>query len=116
MNTTAIRSLPSEFWAALAALATGAVFLAKKIFRRSHPRPEPVTRAEFHAAMDATRDRIGASYLALADKLDSHRRDLLLAIERQGATFENRLDQLESNFARLDERTSSRVVADARSL
>ena len=102
---SAIRSLPSEFWAAAAALATGAVFLAKKLFRRTHPKPEPVTRTEFHAAMNATRDRIGASYLALADKLDLNHRDTTAAIDRLASRFEERLDRLESNFARLDERT-----------
>ena len=59
-------------------------------------------RAEFHEEQIATRDRIAASYLTLADKLDANHRDLLAALER----FEHRLDQVESNLARLDERTS----------
>ena len=88
------------------AIIAGAVALAKKFLpRKQAPKPEYITRAEFHAGLDATRDRIGASYLALADKLDAHQRDLLFAIERQGANFERRLDALEASFARLDERT-----------
>ena len=88
------------------ALIAGIVALAKKFLpRKQTPKPEYITRAEFHSSLDSTRDRIGASYLALADKLDAHQRDLLFAIERQGANFERRIDALESNLARLDERT-----------
>ena len=93
--------------ALVTSLIAGLVALAKKFLpRKQTPKPEYITRAEFHAGLDSTRDRIGASYLALADKLDAHQRDLLFAIERQGANFERRIDALESNLARLDERTS----------
>jgi len=44
-----------------------------------------------------------AGFLSL--KLDASRKDLLPAIDRQGANFERRLHQLETNLARLDERT-----------
>ena len=88
-----------------AALIAGLLAIVKKLLPQKNPRPEYITRAEFHTELTATRDRIGASYLALADKIDTNHHDLLLALERQAANFERRLDQLESNFARLDERT-----------
>jgi hypothetical protein len=44
-----------------------------------------------------------AGFLSL--KLDASHKDLLSAIDRQGANFERRLDQLQTNLARLDERT-----------
>ncbi len=102
----------------LVALITAAAAIIRKLLSRKsgHPKPEYISRAEFHSALDAARDRIGASYLALADKLDSHQRDLLAALERQGASFEHRLDHLESSLARLDERTRPHVAADARRL
>jgi hypothetical protein len=77
----------------------GAVAIVKKLLpSKTRPKPDYITRAEFHDEQISTRDRISANYLALADKLDAIHRDLLAALER----FEHRLDQLESNFARLD--------------
>lgn len=94
--------------ASTAAIATASIAalaaLVKKLLPSRKPSPEFVPRAEFHQALDATRDRIDASHLALADKLDSCHAGLLAAIERQGATFEQRLDHLDSSLARLDER------------
>jgi hypothetical protein len=87
------------------ALVTGAAAVAKKYIGRQKPRPEYITRAEFHHELTATRDRIGASYLALADKIELQHNQMLSVLDRQGANFERRLDQLESNLARLDERT-----------
>jgi len=90
---------------ATAAIA-GAVAITKKLLpHKTAPKPEYITRAEFHHDLDAMRDRIGASYLAMADKLDANHKQLLTAIAHQGETFERRIDQLESGLARLDERT-----------
>jgi hypothetical protein len=88
------------------AVIAGFVALAKKLLPRKDPvKPEHVTRVEFHQSMDAMRDRIGASYLALADRIDQHHASLLTALDRQGANFEHRLDALDTAVARLDERT-----------
>jgi hypothetical protein len=48
------------------------------------------------------RDRLQANHLALLEKLDGNHRQLLAALERQGA----RVSALEAGFARLDERTA----------
>jgi len=106
-----LRSFPAEFWAAAAAFITGAVLIAKKFLPRGASRIGPhasgsgITCAEFHAAMDATRDRIDATSLALANKIEQKHNQVLTKLDRQGASFERRLDRLESNLARLDERT-----------
>ena len=99
-------SIQTEKWAFLTAAVAGALALAKKFLPRSSPpKPEHITRAEFHTGMDAVRDRIGASYLALADKIEQQHNQVLTTLDRQGTNFEHRIDQLESNLARLDERT-----------
>ena len=64
---------------------------------------EYITRAEFHHELAATRDRIGACCVALADKLDAHHHELLAVLERQTAKLKHRLDQLDANFSRLEE-------------
>jgi hypothetical protein len=84
------------------ALVTGAAAVAKKYIGRKDPaKPEYITRAEFHREMTATRDRIGASYLAMADKLDANHKELLVAVDRQVT----RINDLETGLARVDERT-----------
>ncbi len=98
---------PTEKWTALGALAAAITITAKKIFAaKAKPKPEFISRLEFHQQMDAVRDRIAAGYLALGDKLDLKSKELLTALQRQGTAFEQRLDTLESNLARLDERTA----------
>lgn len=87
------------------AVITSAAAIAKKLLRKPAPKPEYICRAEFHDGIDSLRDRIAASHLALADKIELQHNHVLTVLDRQGATFERRLDQLESNLARLDERT-----------
>jgi hypothetical protein len=88
------------------ALVTGGAAIAKKYLgRKDSPKPDYITRAEFHREMTATRDRIAATYLAMADKLDAHHKEALAGIDRLATATEARLDLLESNLARLDERT-----------
>jgi hypothetical protein len=85
---------------ATAAIA-GTVAITKKLLPRKVPHDSAITRAEFHQGLDSMRDRIGASYLAIADKLDTNHRELLSALDRQVT----RINDLEAGFARLDERT-----------
>ena len=94
--------LSSETWAAIAAAAGSALVLVRKLLtRKSKPKPEYITRAEFHHELVAVRDRIGGSYLAIADKLDANHRELLSALDRQVT----RINDLETGLARVDERT-----------
>ena len=87
-----------ELLAAIAA-ATGTVgVIIKKLLSRKprRPRPEYITRAEFHLGLDAVRDRIAAGYMAVTDKMDANHSEI-----------ERRLDNLETSLARLDERTKT---------
>ena len=100
------QSASAELWAAIAATIGLLTWSAKKLFaRRQPPKPEYITRAEFHQQLTVLRDRIGASYLAMADKLDANHKDLKAALERLTLASEQRLDQLETALARVDERT-----------
>ncbi len=97
---------PSTTTAAiLTAAIAAAAAIAKKLLPAKQPKPEYISRAEFHTELEKTRDRIGASYLALADKLEHQHNQVLTKLDSQGANFERRLDSLEAAFARLDERT-----------
>jgi hypothetical protein len=103
---SAVKALPAEFWAALGALITGTVVIVKKLVaRRQKPKPEYITRAEFHQGMDAVRDRVGASYLAVSDKLEANHKEVLASLHELAAASERRLDAHEAALARLDERT-----------
>jgi hypothetical protein len=98
--------------ATLAALITAAAAVAKKYLgRKPAPKPDLITRVEFHQSIDAVRDRIDAGHLALADKIDLRNRDVLSAIDRLATTTEHRLDHLDSAVARLDERTRTDVAS-----
>lgn len=92
--------------AILTAIIAAAAAVLKKFLPRTKPKPEYISRAEFHAGIDRVRDRVGASYLALADKIEQQHNQVLTKLDSQGANFERRLDQLETNLARIDERTT----------
>jgi hypothetical protein len=94
---------PTPTTAAIITAAIAAIVaITKKLLpRKSAPKPKYITRAEFHEGLDTMRDRIGAGYLAVAEKLDANHRELLSALDRQGS----RINELETGVARLDECT-----------
>jgi hypothetical protein len=84
----------------ITAAIAGTVAITKKLLPpRQPPRPDFPTRQEFHAAMDAQRDRTEATQALILTT--EHR--VLTTLDRQIA----RIDKLESTVARLDERTSA---------
>src|SRR5882672_6561699 len=96
----------TQTWAAvITAIAGAAAVLLKKRYNRTRnrppaaPRADLITRVEFHQSLDATRDRITASYLAVNEKMDQNQKELVSAITHQ----EQRLDRLETDLARVDE-------------
>jgi hypothetical protein len=98
--------MPAELWAAIAAGLGLLTWSAKRLFARKHTaKPEYIDSAQLHTELDALAARLAAAYLALADKLDASHRELLAALDRQAATVERRLDQVETALARVDERT-----------
>ena len=103
LNTpmSAPRGITSEGWAAIAGAVGSAFLLAEKLLGPKPVKPELMNRADFYAEMLDVRDRVQAKHLGLLEKLDSNHRELLAALERQGA----RISTLEAGFARLDERT-----------
>jgi hypothetical protein len=103
LNTqlTSSRSLSSEGWAAIAGAVGSAFLLAKKLLAGRPPKTELMTRADFYTEMLGVREALNRNHVALLEKLDSNHREILAALERQGA----RISILEAGFARLDERT-----------
>ena len=85
-----------------ALMAAGCLALRKYLKRKVANQPELLSRADFCAAMRDLSDRMHADHVALLEKLHAHHRELLAALERQGA----HISALEAGFARLDERTS----------
>src|SRR5438552_11926853 len=82
-----------ENWLIPAAAVASMALLFRKLFPRKRS-DAFVTRSELHHEHNAIRDKIDARFLALSEK-----------IETLGATIHERLTQLESAVARLDERT-----------
>jgi hypothetical protein len=95
------RALSGEVWAAIAGAVGSALLLAKRLLSPKAAKAELLSRADFYAEMLATRDRIHDSHLAILDKLDANHREVLAALERQV----ERINALESELARVDERT-----------
>jgi hypothetical protein len=85
---------------------TAAIAGARKYLGRKPPKPEYVSRVAFHHEMTAVRDRIAASYLALADKIEQNHRETASVLDRISTTVEQRLDALDSAVARLNVRTA----------
>src|SRR4051794_5111836 len=94
-------SSATQTWAAIAGIAGVVAVAAKKFFGSKHSKPEYISRAEFHRELAAMRDRIGAGYLAVAEKLDQNHKELLTALDHQIT----RINDLETGLARVDERT-----------
>ena len=80
---------------ATAAIAGAVAILKKLLPRKALPKPDCITRLEFHQAMDATRDRIEAGNLAITNKLDANHHELLSAFDRQIT----RINNLETGLA-----------------
>jgi len=97
------RGISGEGWAAIAGAVGSAFLLAKKLLGPRPAKPELMSRADFYVEMLDIRDRLQGNHLALLEKLDANHRELLAALERQGA----RVSALEAGVARLDERTRS---------
>jgi len=94
-----------ESWLLSAAAIASMALLAKKLFFRTPGSAEFVTQTDLHREMTSVRDKIDARFFALGEKVDQLRADLITAGERRGDSIHRRLNQLETNLARVDERT-----------
>jgi hypothetical protein len=114
-------SLPSgalETWLLCLLALLPAVAMARKLFARKTPTPDTptqnvyVSRSDFERCAEnarqdlaALRERLDERFLALAEKLDQVQSQLLAAEERRAAAIHQRLNEVESGLARVDERT-----------
>jgi len=94
-----------ENWLLSAAAIASMALLVKKLFFHRPGTAEFVTHTDLHREMTSVRDKIDARFFALGEKIDQIRADLLTAGERRGDSIHKRLNQLEVNLARVDERT-----------
>jgi hypothetical protein len=102
-----------ERWILSGAAVLSFALLGKKFFGRKTPvEAEFVSKQEFkpfrrsvEGELGALRDRLDARFFSLAEKLDQTRNDLLRDNERRTESLHNRISELESGLARVDERT-----------
>ena len=92
-----------ENWLLSAAAIASMALLVKKLFFRGPA--EFVTHTDLHREMTSLRDKIDARFFVLGEKLDELKADLLTVAERRSDSIHHRLNQLEANLARVDERT-----------
>ena len=92
LPTPAPGQLESWLLPAVAVLSVAA--LVKKVFPRKRSDDELVSKTELHHELNTVRDKIDARFLTLSEKLD-----------HLGTTIHDRLNQLDSGLARVDERT-----------
>ncbi len=97
------RGISGEGWAGIAGAVGSALLLAKKLLGPKPAKAELMGRADFLAEMLEIRERLHANQVSLLEKLDLNHRELLAALERQGA----RVTALEGQVARLEERTKA---------
>ena len=83
-----------ENWLLPAAAVASMALLFKKLFPRKRSEEEFATKTELHRELGTVRDKIDARFLSLSEK-----------IETLGSTIHEKLAQIESAVARVDERT-----------
>jgi hypothetical protein len=102
-----------ESWLISAAAILSLVVLARKLFvRRPTIEAEFVTKAEFRIFRESVerdlenlRERLDARFQGLGEKLELFKSEILAAGERRGSALHQRINELESGLARVDERT-----------
>src|SRR5439155_22574532 len=90
--TPAAGQLENALIPAVAVLSIAA--LVKKVFPRKRSDDELVTKTELNHELNTVRDKIDARFFSLSEK-----------IENLGSSIHDRLTNLDSTVARLDERT-----------
>jgi hypothetical protein len=102
-----------ESWLIAAAGVGSLALMGKQLFvRKPSIDAEFVTKTEFRAFregverdLNSLRDKLDARFLTLAEKIDTLKTELLVAVERRGSSIHQRMNELEAGLARLDERT-----------
>jgi hypothetical protein len=102
-----------EQWLLAAAAIGYIVLIGKKLFVRKPPiEVDFVMKTEFHqfktdtaAQIQKIENKMDTTFLRLADKLEDVKTEILTHGERRGASIHERLNEVESAVARIDERT-----------
>jgi hypothetical protein len=112
MNMLSQISLPTlpagafENWIISAGVAVTLLMLARKFLPPASPGPDfAAFRQQVERDLEGLRDRLGARFLGLHDRLDQLRTEVLAAAERREVSHQERFAELEQTVARLDERT-----------
>ena len=90
----------------------GLASLGLKLFGRKPRETQFVTQTEFHETrrdiareLETLRARLDHNFDRLLEKLDEHKTEILNANQFRDRALHDRLTELQSQFARLDERT-----------
>ncbi len=90
----------------------GLVSLGVKLFGRKPTDHQFVSQSEFHESrreiareLEAVRLRLDHHFERVLQKLDEHKTDVLTAGETRSRLLQDRLNDLQAQVARLDERT-----------
>jgi len=102
-----------EKWLIAAAAVMWIVYLGKKLFVRKPPiEAEFVMKAEFalfkhgvETQFEKMQSKIDTSFFAIREKLDEVKGDLLADGSRRSGAIQERLNDLDAQVARVDERT-----------
>jgi len=90
----------------------GLVSLGVKVFGRKPAENQFVTQMEFHESkrdiareLETVRGRLDHYFERVLQKLDEHKTEMLSAADTRSQALHDRLNQLQAQVARLDERT-----------
>src|SRR5438094_523233 len=90
----------------------GLASLGIKVFGRKPRDTHFVTQTEFHETrrdlareLETLRARLDHNFDRLLEKLDEHKTEILTITDSRHRAIQDRLTELQSQFARLDERT-----------
>lgn len=90
----------------------GLVSLGIKVFARKSADHRFVNESEFHEfkrdiarQIEALRSRIDHQFECVLQKLDEHKNEMLISGDARSQALHDRLNDLQSDVARLDERT-----------
>ena len=90
----------------------GLASLGLKVFNRKPRDPQFVNQTEFHESrrdiareLETLRARLDHNFDRLLEKLDEHKTEILASTQSRDRLLHDRLTELQSHLARLDERT-----------
>jgi hypothetical protein len=89
----------------LAAIASMVVLARQLLPRKTPPEPPFVSRSELQLELTTLRDRIDSRFLTVLEKVEVLKTDLVREFDQRSESLHQRINDLESGLARVDERT-----------